>query len=144
MLLINTGNGFPRTHTANRVTSTWLDSSITWNNQPTFSSATDSQNIPSTPPTALVRWSVTGDVQGFVNSTFTNYGWCVKDATEDAASGNNTGTYDATEANTATDKTLAPVLLVDYSAASPTPTSTPTSTATPTATATFTPTPTPT
>ena len=152
MQLVSAGSNFPRTHTANRVTTpAWLESTITWTNQPAFNSATDSQSAPRTPLPALIRWSVTTDVQGFVNSSLVNNGWCIKDATENAAGANN-GSYKATDANTATDKTQGPVLLVDYSAASPTPTSTPTSTptatstptSTPTATATFTPTPTPT
>ena len=152
MQLVSAGSNFPRTHTANRVTTpAWLESTITWTNQPAFSAATDSQSAPRTPLPALIRWSVTSDVQGFINSSFVNNGWCIKDATENDSSNNN-GSYKATEANTATDKTQGPVLLVDYSAASPTPTSTPTPTptatstptSTPTATATFTPTPTPT
>ena len=151
MQLVSAGSNFPRTHTANRVTTPLAREHDYLDQSACVSAATDSQSAPRTPLPALIRWSVTSDVQGFVNSSLVNNGWCIKDATENAA-GNNNGSYKATEANTATDKTQGPVLLVDYSAASPTPTSTPTSTptatatatATPTATATFTPTPTPT
>ena len=48
-----------------------------------------------------------------MNSPSTNFGWCVKDSTE-SASGNNKGSYGATEANLPGDKTKGPVLLVDY------------------------------
>jgi YDG domain/MBG domain (YGX type) len=149
MLLFAADNtGFPRTHSAHLVTSTWLQSTITWNLQPTFNAtATDSQSAPSVPPAALVRWSVTSDVQGFVNSSLVNYGWCIQDPGVQGS--HNSGSYKATEQNSSTDKTQGPVLLVDYTpAASPTPTPTPTAsptpTATPTPTASPTPTPTPT
>src|SRR5947207_12419602 len=47
MLLFAAGNNFPRTHSAHLVTSTWLQSTITWNLQPTFNgTATDSQTAP--------------------------------------------------------------------------------------------------
>jgi len=118
MLLYGTQNNFPRTHSAHRVTSTWLDSTITWSSpspSPFDAIATDSQTAPNLPAntSSLIRWSVTSDVQGFVNSTFSNYGWCIKDATENAL-GNNNASYKSTEGNTPTDKTQGPVLLLDY------------------------------
>jgi hypothetical protein len=32
-----------------------------------------------------LQWTLTSDVQGFVNGTFTNFGWMVRDSTESAA-----------------------------------------------------------
>ena len=102
-----------RTHEAHGVTGTWLQNTITWNNAPPFISLSDSQSLSGVLVNALVRWFVTSDVQGFVNNPSGNHGWCVIDSSE-SAPGNNSGSYHATEANTATDKTLGPVLLVDY------------------------------
>src|SRR5207253_4058460 len=139
------GNALNRTHDVYRVTATWTDTSINWNNQPAVAgSATNSQTV--TAAGTNMRWTVTSDVAAFVAGTFTNFGWRVSDP---AAIVNNTDvTYGSTEANTSTDKTKGPVLLVNYATASPTPTATPTATATatatPTATATATATATPT
>ena len=89
-----------------------------------------------------MRWTVTSDVAGFVAGTFTNFGWRVSDP--GSAQSNSDVTYGSTQANTSTDKTQGPVLLVDYTSPTPTPTPTPTATPTPTPTTTPTATPTPT
>src|SRR5439155_26450565 len=145
MFISAEGNSAPnRTHDVHRVTATWTDTSITWNNQPAVAgSPTNSQTTPLTSavPT-FMRWTVTSDVAAFVAGTFSNFGWRVSDP---GATGSNTDvTYESTEQNTLTDKTQGPVLLVDYTSGTPTPTPAPTPTATPTPTVTPTPTPTPT
>src|SRR5439155_8446594 len=123
MFISAEGNSAPnRTHDVHRVTATWTETSITWNNQPAVAgSPTNSQTTPLTSavPT-FMRWTVTSDVAAFVAGTFSNFGWRVSDP---GATGSNTDvTYASTEAMPlTTDKTQAPVLLVDYTSASPTP-----------------------
>src|SRR5256885_1671990 len=135
------GSALNRNHDVYRVTATWTDTSINWNNQPAVAgSATNSQTVTAAP--SLMRWTVTSDVAGFVAGTFTNFGWRVSDP--GLAQSNSDATYGSTQANTSTDKTQGPVLLVDYTSPTPTPTPTPTATPTPTPTATPTVTPTPT
>ena len=69
-----------------RVTESWDESTITWNNQPSYvSTATSSTNIPSS--YGWVEWDVTDDVQGMVDGTYDNYGWCIKFHTESLSSG---------------------------------------------------------
>src|SRR6185369_3246553 len=102
-----------RTNQLQRVDTTWLESTITWNNQPTVTGATVNAQTGTT-DSALIRWSVDADVQGFLNGTLTNFGWRVIDSSELGGSGNRTAQYRSTEANSATDKTPGPVLLIDY------------------------------
>ena len=60
-----------------RVTEDWNESDITWNNQPnSVSVETDSATIPS--GQTWLEFNVTGDVQGFVNGSYDNYGWVIK------------------------------------------------------------------
>src|SRR5438876_449594 len=99
MFISAEGNSAPnRTHDVHRVTATWTDTSITWNNQPAVAgSPTNSQTTPLTSavPT-FMRWTVTSDVAAFVAGTFSNFGWRVSDP---GATGSNTDvTYASTEA----------------------------------------------
>ena len=60
-----------------RVTEDWNESDITWNNQPnSVSVETDSATIPS--GQTWLEFNVTGDVQGFINGSYDNYGWVIK------------------------------------------------------------------
>ena len=64
-----------------RVTESWSESSVNWNNQPSYASTpTSSINIPSS--YGWVEWDVTDDVQDMVDGTVENYGWCIKFHTE--------------------------------------------------------------
>ncbi|RLG81320.1 MAG: hypothetical protein DRO09_02110, partial [Thermoprotei archaeon] len=69
-----------------RVLESWDESTITWNNQPSYASvATSSTDMPSS--YGWVEWNVTDDVQGMVDGTYDNYGWCIKFHTEGLSSG---------------------------------------------------------
>ena len=71
-----------KTVSAYRVLEDWDESTITWNNQPSYDSTpTASTEIPSY--YAWLEWDVTDDVQGMVYGTYDNYGWCIRFATED-------------------------------------------------------------
>lgn len=76
--------GSTRTYEVHQVTASWGETSITWSAQPAVAgSATASATTPSSP--ACMTWDVAADVQAWVNGTATNYGWRVKDQTEDGA-----------------------------------------------------------
>ena len=70
-----------RTYELHRVTGTWSETTITWNNQPTVAGTpTQTQTTPAV--ASCWTWTVTGDVQAWVNGTATNYGWRLKDQAE--------------------------------------------------------------
>ena len=72
-----------RTYDAYRVTSTWVETSVTWNTQPTVAaSATDSTTTPGSP--GCMTWTVTADVQTWVDGSATNYGLRVNDSAENS------------------------------------------------------------
>jgi fibronectin type 3 domain-containing protein len=72
-----------RTYEVRRVTGSWVEGTVTWNNQPTVSSSvTDSAATPGAP--GCVSWTITADVQAFIDGT-SNYGWRVGDVAEDSS-----------------------------------------------------------
>ena len=67
-----------------RVLASWNESSITWNNQPSFDSTpSTSINMPSS--YGWVEFDVTEDVQKMFNGEIPNYGWCIKFNTENVS-----------------------------------------------------------
>jgi len=61
-----------------RVTGSWSESSITWDNKPgDAGSPTDTVAVPGSGNT-WVEWDVTDDVQAFIDGTYDNYGWVIK------------------------------------------------------------------
>jgi hypothetical protein len=106
-----------RTDDVYRVTGTWTETGITWANQPaTAGTATSSVNVGTAPcansiTSAYVNWDVTSDVAAFVAATGTNFGWMVRDRTENS-SGVNVNTYLTKEAGLLG---TTPQLVVNYS-----------------------------
>jgi len=83
-LFMNNAPGSSRTHQVHRVTADWEEKDpggVTWNTQPSVDGLSSS-NITGTTNNVYVRWNVTADVQGFVNGSFPNYGWRIKDSVE--------------------------------------------------------------
>ena len=65
-----------------RITESWSEDNITWNNAPSsYSMESDSCNIPVSCQTWLI-WNVKIDVQGFVDGNYTNYGWMLSNIYE--------------------------------------------------------------
>ena len=108
-----------------RVTATWTEAGITWNNQPfgtainnpASGSASDTfdigtpvgcQNV--TVNAFIVGATVTSDVAAFVAGTATNFGWMLRDHVEGSASAL-TSTFSAKNLGTAAQ---APQLVVTY------------------------------
>jgi hypothetical protein len=97
-----------RTYEVRRVTSSWVETTLTWNLQPTVAATqTDSTTTPALP--ACMNWTVTSDVQLWVDGT-TNDGWRVSDSVLDTA--NNTARFRTREAGGGADQ---PQLVIDYS-----------------------------
>jgi acid phosphatase type 7 len=76
--------GQSRTYEARRVNASWVETTMTWNNQPAVAGVT---SIVATGTTSDVRleWNVAADVQAFVSGSATNNGWRISDQTEGAA-----------------------------------------------------------
>ena len=109
-LFLSTAPSSSRTYQLHRVTATWSETGITWSNQPaTAASATATVDTGTTSGVTL-SWTVTSDVQSFADGTTTNFGWRVRDATEDALTAV-TGTFASREDGTATRR---PKLVVSY------------------------------
>ncbi len=72
--------GATRTYEVHAVSADWVETIITWSNQPAVAaSATDTATTPSSP--GCMTWDVASDVQAWVDGT-SNYGWRVVDDTE--------------------------------------------------------------
>jgi hypothetical protein len=99
-------SGDSRTYEVHRVTSSWNETSIKWNNQPSVAgSPTDSTKAPKDPG-KCIKWNVKADVQAWVDGT-PNHGWRISDQNE------NSGTAYTTTFRTredTTDPTKDPVL----------------------------------
>jgi hypothetical protein len=88
-----------------RVTSTWSETTLTWNTQPTFATprtgftSVGGGSCTTTTTNVYANWNVTADVAAFVATTATNFGWMIRDATESASTVRTVGYY-STEINT--------------------------------------------
>ena len=123
-LLVSTLPTACRTEDAFRVTASWTEAGITWNNQPfgtslnnpASASRTSSINVGAAPcqnqtnNTYISGWDVAADVQAYVNGTATNYGWMVRDDVENSATAR-TGSFATKNANFLV---AAPQLVVNY------------------------------
>jgi hypothetical protein len=62
------------------VTSSWTETAVTWNTQPTVSAAvTDTITVPAA--IGCVTYNVASDIQAWVDGT-SNFGWRINDDTE--------------------------------------------------------------
>jgi len=113
-----------RTYDIFRVTASWSETTITWNNQPfgtavnnpASASRTSSSNIGAAPCAITsvnaytTGWDVTADVAAFVAGTATNNGWMIRDDVENASTTIRTTTFYARETNSV----ASAQLIVDY------------------------------
>ena len=115
-----------RTEDIFRVTASWSETTITWNNQPFGTSV---NNPPTAQRTSAITiggapcqntatgtyvngWDVTADLAAFVAGSATNYGWMLRDDTENSASAR-LARFSTREANVLAQ---SPQLIVSYSA----------------------------
>lgn len=107
-----------RTYYGHRVTHAWTENGVTWNTYDGTNSwttpggdyAASTFNAITPAAAGWMDFIVTNDVAGFVAGTYSNYGWLIKDGTEDSATKHETffRTKEATEA------TQHPKLTVTY------------------------------
>jgi hypothetical protein len=75
---VNNNNG--QTYQIFRVTSSWAESTVTWNTQPTFDPvAVASLTIGDTSSGLYRSWDITALVQGWVSGTYQNYGMWIEE-----------------------------------------------------------------
>jgi hypothetical protein len=80
-LVLSTAPSQSRTYVANRVSASWVEGSITWNNAPAV--GVSSGNVATgTTNGVTLEWTVTTDVQAFANGSATNNGWRIADTDE--------------------------------------------------------------
>jgi fibronectin type 3 domain-containing protein len=80
LTLCSTAVAGSRTYNAHRVTAAWAEGSVTWGNQPGVgASPTTSATTPASP--GCMSWTVTADVQAWVDGTANN-GWRISDSVE--------------------------------------------------------------
>lgn len=82
-LRIRKYSGSTPTVTANRVTSTWTSSTLTWNNKPNYQSGGSSLILTSND---WYKADVTGIVHSWVNGVYSNYGFLLRDTNESSTS----------------------------------------------------------
>ena len=72
-----------RTYELRAASATWVETAITWANQPAVASTTGSASVTAgTLAGAVVEWTATSDVQAFVTGAATNAGWRISDSSE--------------------------------------------------------------
>jgi hypothetical protein len=109
-LYLSTAPSASRTYDTFRVTGSWGETTLTWNNQPAVAAtATASVATGSTSGTTL-SWNVAGDVQSFVSGAATNNGWRISDRSESSTT-TRTGRFATREAGTPTQR---PTLTITY------------------------------
>jgi hypothetical protein len=113
-----------RTYDIFKVTASWVETTLTWNNQPfgttvnnpVQSARTSSSDVGplgcanSTLNAYTTGWNVTTDVAAFVAGTSTNNGWMIRDDVEDSGTQAKTTTFYSREANSIN----SPQLIIDY------------------------------
>jgi hypothetical protein len=98
-----------RTYDAHRVTASWTETGIDWNNEPAVAGSPTSSVATGTTSDVTLAWDVTADVQAFVDGT-TNNGWRIKDDT-DGALVSRLAEFRSAEYGTASER---PVLEITY------------------------------
>ena len=95
--VLTTAPGQSRTYVANRVSASWAEGTVTWNNQPAVGASSGNVTTGTTAGVTL-EWTVTSDVQAFANGTATNNGWRIADTDESGLIGSQEGRFNSREA----------------------------------------------
>ena len=85
-----------RSYEADKVGATWTETALTWNVQPAAGAATATVATGTT-SNVVLSWNVKTDAAAFVTTPATNFGWRVKDVTENSATAR-LGIFNAREA----------------------------------------------
>jgi hypothetical protein len=84
-LFLSTAPTASRTYQVHRVTQSWGETTLDWDNQPTVAGSVTSSVATGTTSNVDREWDVLADVSSFVAGTATNNGWRVKDSVETSA-----------------------------------------------------------
>jgi hypothetical protein len=95
-LVLATAPSSSRTYAAHRVSASWAEGSITWNNQPGIGVSSGTVATGTTNGVTL-QWTVTSDVQAFVNGSATNNGWRIADSDESGVLSSQEGRFGSSE-----------------------------------------------
>jgi hypothetical protein len=109
-LYLSTAPSASRTYNAHRVTATWGETTLTWNNQPGVAASATASIATGTTSGTTLSWNVASDVQSFVGGSLTNNGWRLSDSSESSAT-TRRGTFAAREIGTASQR---PSLAITY------------------------------
>jgi hypothetical protein len=85
-----------RSYEADKVSATWTETALTWNVQPAAAAATATV-ASGTTSNVVLSWNVKTDAAAFVTTPASNFGWRVKDVTENSATAR-LGIFNAREA----------------------------------------------
>ena len=81
-LFMTVAPGAARTHNIHALTSSWVETTLTWTAQPTAAGSTTSTASTGTTANATVAFDVRSDVASFVSGSTTNNGWRISDSVE--------------------------------------------------------------
>jgi hypothetical protein len=81
-LYLATAPSASRTYHATRVTASWSETTLTWNNQPGVAGSVTASVATGTTSGVTLSWTVLSDVQAFVGGSATNNGWRISDQSE--------------------------------------------------------------
>jgi hypothetical protein len=81
-LFMSSAPGSTRTYQAHRVSASWAEASLDWNNQPGVAATPTATVVTGTTANVTLEWNVIADVAAFVAGSATNNGWRVADSVE--------------------------------------------------------------
>jgi hypothetical protein len=91
-LFLSTAPSASRTYQAHRITQSWGETALDWDNQPATASLATASVATGTTANVTREWSVVADVRAFIAGTATNNGWRIRDAVESASGEGRFGT----------------------------------------------------
>jgi hypothetical protein len=111
-VFMSTAPSASRTYDLHRVTASWGETTVTWNNQPAVAAVATGSVATGTTANVTRQWNVVTDVRTFVAGTATNNGWRIKDQVEGGLLGNSfEGRFSSREHGTASQR---PSLVITY------------------------------
>jgi hypothetical protein len=107
-LVLATAPSASRTYAAHRVSASWAEGSITWNNQPAVGASSGTVATGTTSGVTL-QWTVASDVQAFASDSSSNQGWRISDTDESGLLSSQEGRFGSSEGSGASDPELVVV-----------------------------------
>jgi hypothetical protein len=95
-LVLATAPSASRTYAAHQASASWAEAAISWNNQPGIGASSGTVATGTTNGVTL-QWTVTSEVQAFVNGSATNNGWRIADTDESGLLSSQEGRFGSSE-----------------------------------------------